>query len=106
MNWRMGQDSNLHILSDGGFQDRCTTNYATPPQFKLSELYRRQFYVLNFKACRPGQRPSNRAQLVSRFLPQISTGGVTRVISKIMNSRRTSLCRRKSGCASSLVWFL
>src|SRR6266511_867865 len=29
--WRRGQDSNLHILSDGGFQDRCTTNYATPP---------------------------------------------------------------------------
>ncbi len=23
--WRRGQDSNLHILSDGGFQDRCTT---------------------------------------------------------------------------------
>ena len=30
--WRRGQDSNLHILSDGGFQDRCTTNYATPPR--------------------------------------------------------------------------
>jgi hypothetical protein len=23
--WRRGQDSNLHILADGGFQDRCTT---------------------------------------------------------------------------------
>jgi hypothetical protein len=23
--WRRGQDSNLHILSDGGFQDRCNT---------------------------------------------------------------------------------
>ncbi len=29
--WRRGQDSNLHALSGGGFQDRCTTNYATPP---------------------------------------------------------------------------
>src|SRR5215217_8836928 len=24
-NWRRGQDSNLHSLSAGGFQDRCTT---------------------------------------------------------------------------------
>ena len=23
--WRRGQDSNLHSLSAGGFQDRCTT---------------------------------------------------------------------------------
>src|SRR5882762_8254461 len=30
--WRRGQDSNLHDLSVGGFQDRCTTNYATPPR--------------------------------------------------------------------------
>ena len=29
--WRRGQDSNLQDLSVGGFQDRCTTNYATPP---------------------------------------------------------------------------
>src|SRR5712691_4709000 len=29
--WRRGQDSNLQALSGGGFQDRCTTNYATPP---------------------------------------------------------------------------
>ena len=36
--WRRGQDSNLHILSDGGFQDRCTTNYATPPL--PAEIYR------------------------------------------------------------------
>ncbi len=32
MKWRRGQDSNLHDLSVGGFQDRCTTNYATPPR--------------------------------------------------------------------------
>src|ERR1700752_139229 len=25
MRWRRGQDSNLHSLSAGGFQDRCTT---------------------------------------------------------------------------------
>src|SRR5437667_10001029 len=24
-NWRRGQESNLHSLSAGGFQDRCTT---------------------------------------------------------------------------------
>ena len=35
--WRRGQDSNLHDLSVGGFQDRCTTNYATPP-VELSDL--------------------------------------------------------------------
>ena len=23
--WRREQESNLHILTDGGFQDRCTT---------------------------------------------------------------------------------
>ncbi len=33
--WRRGQDSNLQALSGGGFQDRCTTNYATPPQHRL-----------------------------------------------------------------------
>lgn len=40
--WRRGQDSNLHDLSVGGFQDRCTTNYATPPQ-PLPKLYRTWF---------------------------------------------------------------
>ena len=29
--WRRGQDSNLQALAGGGFQDRCITNYATPP---------------------------------------------------------------------------
>ena len=31
--WRRGQDSNLQALAGGGFQDRCITNYATPPHF-------------------------------------------------------------------------
>jgi hypothetical protein len=30
--WRRGQDSNLQALAGGGFQDRCITNYATPPR--------------------------------------------------------------------------
>ena len=38
--WRRGQDSNLQALSGGGFQDRCTTNYATPPW--LLGIYRNE----------------------------------------------------------------
>src|SRR5689334_19068996 len=41
--WRRGQDSNLHILSDGGFQDRCTTNYATPPNWLVNHNVRRLY---------------------------------------------------------------
>ena len=37
--WRRGQDSNLQALSGGGFQDRCTTNYATPPHTALTWDY-------------------------------------------------------------------
>lgn len=33
--WRRGQDSNLQALSGGGFQDRCITDYATPPRQKI-----------------------------------------------------------------------
>ena len=51
--WRRGQDSNLHDLSVGGFQDRCTTNYATPPlarNYNLAERSSqlvRRFVILN-----------------------------------------------------------
>ena len=38
--WRRGQDSNLQALSGGGFQDRCTTNYATPPNWLLNHSVR------------------------------------------------------------------
>src|SRR6185295_11975109 len=41
--WRRGQDSNLHILSDGGFQDRCTT-IMRPLRSRAAETitYRRE----------------------------------------------------------------
>src|SRR6266566_5194656 len=41
--WRRGQDSNLHILSDGGFQDRCTTIMRPLRSKACLRLYRRQF---------------------------------------------------------------
>src|SRR6267154_1518140 len=41
--WRRGQDSNLHILSDGGFQDRCTTIMRPLRNLSL-KLYRRLSY--------------------------------------------------------------
>ena len=38
MAWKI-QDSNLQALSGGGSQDRCTTNYATPPHTALTWDY-------------------------------------------------------------------
>src|SRR5260370_38225324 len=36
--WRRGQDSNLQALAGGGFQDRCITNYATPPKLAFCNI--------------------------------------------------------------------
>ena len=32
---RRMRDSNPHRLAPGGFQDRCNTNYANPPAFRI-----------------------------------------------------------------------
>ena len=44
--WRRGQESNLHRLAPGGFQDRCNT-IMRPLRNWQSVIYRRAFQTLN-----------------------------------------------------------
>ena len=44
--WRRGQESNLHSLAAGGFQDRCNT-IMRPLRIRQSVIYRRLFQTLN-----------------------------------------------------------
>src|SRR5437016_8183104 len=57
--WRRGQDSNLHILSDGGFQDRCTTIMRPLRNLSL-KLYRRLSYGLNRNPPQSCQKPERK----------------------------------------------